>query len=59
MASKNKDITNRIEETLFKFKTGHVYNINLETCKLLEDAKEEILELRKRLALEEKLDGQN
>tara|TARA_Y100000310_G_C20287931_1_gene625812 strand:+ start:385 stop:564 length:180 start_codon:yes stop_codon:yes gene_type:complete len=59
MVSENKDITNRIEETLLKFKTAHVYNINLETYKLLEDAKEEILELRKRLALEEKLDGQN
>ena len=59
MVSKNKDIVDRIKEALLKFETKHVYNINLETCKLLEDAKEEILELRKRLALEEKLDGQN
>ena len=59
MMGRSEDIIGRIIKTLFKFKTGHVYNINLETCKLLEDAKEEILELRKRLALEEKLDGQN
>ena len=57
MASKNKDIVDRIKETLLKFETKHVYNINLETRTLLEDVRREILELRERLAIKEESNG--
>jgi len=56
MASKNKDVVDRIKEALLKFETKHVYNINLETRKLLEDARGEVLELRKRLIRKEEPD---
>ena len=57
MVSKNKDIVDRIKEALLKFETKHVYNINLETRKLLKDARKEILELRKLMAAKEELNG--
>tara|TARA_Y100000310_G_C20207676_1_gene589828 strand:+ start:285 stop:446 length:162 start_codon:yes stop_codon:yes gene_type:complete len=52
MAKQEEDIIGRIEETLLKIKVGNVYNIDLETCELLEEVKEEILKLRRQTEVE-------